>query len=271
MPANLPVSVIMTVYNGEKYLWPALHSILEQTKRPEECIFVEDNSSDSSGEILQEFYTKHHDKMQIKIIQKGKLGRAKALSEAVIHATQPWIAVLDADDIWHPQKLELQMEQLNHGEWAGLGTQAVVFSQAADISQWILKRSQQVNVKPVEFKNLLFTNTLCHSSLIIRRELACYDTSRSSQIDYDLLLKTAQKFRLGRIECELTAHRIHPNQSFESKNRLKYSINSLTLQAKYAIRSKHYILLGTLLLKLGYYVIRNKWLFQKIHQVGRAR
>src|SRR5512143_4014499 len=100
------VSVVMPVYNGARYLRQALESALNQTYRPLEIIVVDDGSTDETSAILAEFGSR------IRAIRQKNPGSAAARNAALQAAHGEIIAFLDADDLWLPQKLEVQVAYL---------------------------------------------------------------------------------------------------------------------------------------------------------------
>jgi glycosyltransferase involved in cell wall biosynthesis len=110
------ISIILPVYNTEKYLAESLESILAQTYNNFEIIAVNDGSTDRSIVILKSYQEKHPDK--IRVVDLGKNGGIAAARNAGIRiACGRLIAFADSDDIWKPEKLQLQINQLeNHPE-----------------------------------------------------------------------------------------------------------------------------------------------------------
>ncbi|MBL97094.1 MAG: hypothetical protein CMF52_04685 [Legionellales bacterium] len=101
----------MNCYEGEKYLSVALRSVLSQTYSNWEIIFWDNCSNDMSWEIARSFGPK------IRLFRSAvttSLGEARRL--AVSHARGEWLAFLDVDDIWHPEKLVVQMEALSDSD-----------------------------------------------------------------------------------------------------------------------------------------------------------
>jgi glycosyltransferase involved in cell wall biosynthesis len=99
------VSVIMPVFNGEKYLSEAIESVLTQLYSPLELIVVDDGSTDGSASIVRS----HED---VRYIYEPNKGVAVARNTGLTAARGEFIAFLDADDIWPPQKLQIQVEYL---------------------------------------------------------------------------------------------------------------------------------------------------------------
>ncbi len=105
---NTPcVSVVMSVYNGEKYLAEAVQSVLDQTYTDFEFIIVNDGSTDHSDEILRSYADP-----RIRLIEQENSGLAASLNAGIALARAPYIARQDADDFWYPDKLNLQIKYM---------------------------------------------------------------------------------------------------------------------------------------------------------------
>lgn len=105
-------SIIINCHNGEKFLSDAIESILSQTYKNWEIIFVDNQSTDSSAEIAKSYgdkviYYRPHTFME--------LGEAR--NEAVVLTKGEWIAFLDCDDYWYPEKLEIQLGAVENTEY----------------------------------------------------------------------------------------------------------------------------------------------------------
>ena len=96
------VSVIIPVYNSENYLAQAIESVLSQTYRPFELIVVDDGSSDRSREIAISY-------PQVKYSYQQNSGVAEARNRGIHNSRGKYIAFLDSDDLWLPEKLSLQI------------------------------------------------------------------------------------------------------------------------------------------------------------------
>lgn len=106
------VSVIIPCYNCSSTIERSINSILNQTKLPRELILVDDKSTDNTLEIINNLAKKHQDISFIILSLSENSGPGSARNVAWDIASQTWLAFLDADDIWHPQKLEIQLEYL---------------------------------------------------------------------------------------------------------------------------------------------------------------
>lgn len=97
------ISVIVPVYNEEKYLNRCIESILDQTFKDFELILVDDGSKDSSGDICEKYAGRDQ---RIKVIHQENEGQAAARNRGVLNAAGEWIAFVDADDMIQQQMLE---------------------------------------------------------------------------------------------------------------------------------------------------------------------
>lgn len=114
------VSVIVPVYNGERFLRQALDSIVAQTYPQLELIVVDDGSTDATGEIAQSY-------AQTRYLRQPNQGNGSAKNTGLAAARGEFIAFLDADDLWPPDKLSAQVETLRQNPHAGFTTGRMVF------------------------------------------------------------------------------------------------------------------------------------------------
>ncbi len=101
------ISIIVPIYNVEKYLARALDSILAQTYHAWEAILVDDGSTDKSGSIADEYAQKDD---RFKVIHKENGGLSDARNVGMEHVTGEYLLFLDSDDFMHPQLMELCMQ-----------------------------------------------------------------------------------------------------------------------------------------------------------------
>ncbi len=99
------ISCIVPVFNGERYLREALDSVLAQTHRPLEIIVADDGSTDGSANVVAAF------RDGVRYLRQSNQGPSSARNLGIRAALGDFIAFLDADDLWHPQKLQRQMDR----------------------------------------------------------------------------------------------------------------------------------------------------------------
>lgn len=247
----MKVSVITTIFNGEQYIEATLESVRQQHFQEWEYILVDDGSKDKSIEIIQNFI-KIYPNLNIYLFCPGKLGRAKALNYAISKSKGKFVAIIDADDLWHQEKLTQQVGLMEKYDDVGItGTNTKQFS--SNLIDTTSSLNKQPEIKNITYKQMLYVNKLPHCSVMMKRELAHYNESRTSQIDYELWLRLLGEGKKAlKIDSFLSFHRVHPNQSFEAKNRVKYVINCYKLQWEYAKQSRNYELIIYLLTRSVY-------------------
>lgn len=108
------ISVIIPVYNSEKYLPTCLESIFNSTYQDFEIILVDDGSTDNSGIICDDFAAKEP---RIKVIHKSNAGVAEARNDGLKNATGEYVAFMDNDDVIHPRMFEILYNAISSGDY----------------------------------------------------------------------------------------------------------------------------------------------------------
>ena len=97
----MTISAIIPVWNGERYVADAIRSVLDQTRKVDEVIVVDDGSTDGTVEIVQSF-------PGVRLIQQGNASPGPARNTGVSASRGDWLAFLDHDDLWVPEKIGVQ-------------------------------------------------------------------------------------------------------------------------------------------------------------------
>lgn len=206
------VSVLMAVYNGEKYLQEAIESILHQTLTDFEFVIVCDPSTDNSLAIIQSY----KDPRIVLVNNEDKLGLAQSLNQGLKIARGKYVVRMDADDISLQQRLERQasfMEEHKKVGVCGSWLEIIGFD-----GGWI----RELPVEPEVLKcQLLFGCLLAHPTVIMRRELLIkynlfYNPAFDYAEDYDLWIRCARHFCLANQNEVLYLYRHHPEQASRS-------------------------------------------------------
>jgi len=110
MSGKPTISVIIPVYNGERFLAEAIRSVLDQTLPPDEIIVVDDGSTDGTAQIVAELAATAA--VPVRYVFQENQGPAAARNHGIRLAGGDFLAFLDADDLWLPEKLERQIAHL---------------------------------------------------------------------------------------------------------------------------------------------------------------
>ena len=100
------ISVVIPVYNLEHYIGTTIDSVLNQTVLPDEVIIVDDGSTDNSISVIEEYINKNPDNF-IRLVRQKNSGPGAARNRGIEVAQSEWIAFLDGDDIWLPEKINM--------------------------------------------------------------------------------------------------------------------------------------------------------------------
>lgn len=95
------ITAIMSVYNGERFIAEALQSMLDQTRKPDQIVVVDDGSTDRTADVLRTFPS-------VEVVSQANARQAAALNNGIRHARGDLLCFLDADDVWLPEKTALQ-------------------------------------------------------------------------------------------------------------------------------------------------------------------
>lgn len=199
------VSVIMPVHNEESYVQEAIYSILGQTFNAFELIVINDNSTDQSDVIIRSF----SDPRLIYVSNSFRTGNYSCRNQGSKLARGKYIAVMDADDVAFPERLNKQYHYLEeHPEVVAVGSRCIF------IPQNFPKKC------PHDYEEILLEllndNTFVHSSLMYRtvafRSLGGYDETYYYSADYDLVCKLALIGTVVNLSDSLIYYRWHPEQ-----------------------------------------------------------
>jgi glycosyltransferase involved in cell wall biosynthesis len=166
------VTVIIPCYRCAETIERAVTSIIRQTLPPEEVLLVEDYSDDEGRtlDMLHRLQQQYQDKIDLKLIAlKKNGGPAAARNAGWDAATQPYIAFLDADDEWHPEKLDIQYNYMRgNPNIAVTGHRYIRLRDRKPTALHALPVPAYKNVSPL---SLLFKNCLPTSSVILKNKI----------------------------------------------------------------------------------------------------
>jgi glycosyltransferase involved in cell wall biosynthesis len=225
----------MPVYNAERYLAKAVESILEQTWTDFEFIIINDGSTDSSLQILQQFAEMDR---RIRLISRENRGLVATLNEGIELARAPWVARMDADDIALTQRFEAQLHFLSHNP-----DHVVVGSWVETMNE----QGQPISViqsptlhSEIDNKHLSGHTSICHPSAVIKRSALLrihgYDPKMEGAEDLDVWLQLAEFGKLANVPSTLFRYRLHSSSISGSKQSLQKKLMRLSCQRAWARR-----------------------------------
>lgn len=207
----MTVSIVMAAQNAEAFIGEAVRSAVEQTYPDWELLVVDDGSTDGTAATAASFGDS-----RIRVLSVERIGVLSAVRNVGIEAARgEFIALLDADDMWLPSKLERQVELLAEQPTVGVvhtGAELIV-----DGRRRPAPRSRQSARRPL-IERLLANNFIYSSSAVIRRGLldrhGAFDPDPRQQgsPDYDLWLRLAPYTEFALIDEPLILYRVHGTQ-----------------------------------------------------------
>jgi len=189
---NPKISVIMSVYDGEKYLDESIQSILNQTFKDFEFIIINDCSTDNSLYIIKQ-YAKN-DKRIVLIQNEENIGLTKSLNKGLKIAKGKYIARMDADDVALSERFNKQYNYLEKNKNVFLlGTSAMMIDEDGNRSIKITAITQEKKI----YSRLRKKNTIIHSSIMFRNDFELFyrENFKYAQ-DYDLYLRVLSEGKI---------------------------------------------------------------------------
>lgn len=217
------VSVIMPLFNSEKFVVESIESVLEQKYRELELIIVDDCSTDKSVEIV----TRYLNDQRLTLIKLPEnQGQGSSRNVGLKHAKGDYIAFIDSDDVWKENKLEFQLIFMQRTNCDFSYTNLAFIN---EFGETIKSRLSLVTNK-VNYNDLLKNNYIATSTVIISKNLISkykFPDYRKKQ-DYILWLEILkeEKIEAKHLDEILTLYRKHKNQTTNNK------LNLITLHYK---------------------------------------
>jgi glycosyltransferase involved in cell wall biosynthesis len=232
----LSISVIMSVYNGERYLRAAIESILGQSFNDFEFIIVNDASTDASAEIINSYSD-----ARIKLIENTtNLGLTRSLNKALSVAKGDYLVRQDADDISYPGRLVRQIDFMEANPAVGL------LGAGYDIINWqgiVLDTIIPPATDRALRVRLEETNAFCHGTIVMRRlcleKVGRYRDDFPVTQDYELWLRMAEYTKIAAIQDVLYGYRFDEDSIGRRKRDQQLSYQCLAIE--YASHRRRHI------------------------------
>ena len=187
---NKTISVVIPSFNSSATIKKAIDSILSQSCPVTEIIVVDDASTDNTIPLLKEIALSRKSSPEI-IILSNELNRGPAASrnKGILRSSSEWIAFLDADDSWHPRKLQIQLREAEKHGMSFIGCLSTTSEEELASAE-----DRGFNVKYVTSRDLLWKNYFQTPTVLVRREvLESFDETMRFAEDFDLWQRIIRK------------------------------------------------------------------------------
>lgn len=254
------VSVVIPVYNSERYINEAIDSLIKQSFQDYEIIAIDDGSTDGTANVVKKYAGK------VKYIYQQNMGPASARNRGIKEANGRYIAFLDADDVSEKDRLETQVNAFKKNKDAGLVYSSLSFINEKGNKISGIHRSKQYDSET--FLGKMFTrNIMVSASVVMARkslieELGGFDENIHLSEDYDMWLRMAKNNSIVYIDVPLVRYRRHSNNASinreenktnEAKSILKHDLNEVFGYVKKAYPERADAVMGAIYTKISDY------------------
>lgn len=224
------ISILMPIYNGIEFINKSVFSILNQTYNKWELLIgINGHPKDSEiYKIAKKFESNNH---KIRVFDFYNIkGKSKTLNKMIKYCNYNYIALLDVDDIWFPQKLEIQSKLLN--KFDVIGSKCVWIGDKPDVIP-------PIPTGDISLFDFSLVNPIINSSVLIKKDL-CFWIENGIE-DYDLWLRLRKKntsfFNFKEI---LVYHRIHKLSAFNCNGKNNNKVEGLLRRHGYKVKPFYY-------------------------------
>ena len=225
------VSVVIPTYNAGDHLTAAINSVQAQTLSAAEIIVVDDGSTDQSAELAE--------RLGAKVIRQANQGVSAARNVGIRAATSEWIAFIDQDDVWAPEKLEFQWEAIRRYPDVGIVSCDMNWFEpelGANPSRTNNDGGEaSIRYFPRVDEELPLSRTTDNpSSVLIRRDqllsAGLFDEELRQNEDLELFLRLSRRCSVAVVERSLVEHRVHAGS--RSKDTLESGLSFIKVVEK---------------------------------------
>lgn len=206
---NPLVSIITPVYNGDKYISNAIDSVLAQTYKNFELIIINDGSTDNSFNIINTYLSD----TRVRYFEQNNSGVSAARNTAIEHSKGEFIGFLDQDDLWHPEKLEIQVNFLKkHPEVSLVYSDYTILNELKNQS-YRLSDAASFDSSRCDVNSILTRNPIGILTVLINKKCLIdagpLNTRLKGTDDYELWLILALDYKFQFIPQSLATYRWH--------------------------------------------------------------
>jgi glycosyltransferase involved in cell wall biosynthesis len=228
------VSVVLTCYNGARWISGAIESVLAQTYGDFELVIIDDGSADDSKEIIAPYLCDE----RVRYIYQNNRGFSSAINRGIKESSGCLIGFIGQDDLWMPNKLELQVKYFSKRRDIDLVHSNYYFVDSEERIIRVVKATvPDSSSKQEVVKRLFLNNLLGFETVLVKRkcfdEVGFFDERMVGFSDHDMWLRVAGSFNIGYLSLSLVKKRQHELQL--SKVRIESVLKDEFLLVKKAI------------------------------------
>jgi glycosyltransferase involved in cell wall biosynthesis len=240
------ISIITPLYNSEEFISETIKSVLDQSYKNWEMIIIDDCSNDNGVNIVNSYQEKNDN---IKLVQLSKnSGAAVARNEGIKLAKGRYIAFLDSDDLWHPEKLKKQISFMEKNDYGFTYTNYQKMTESGDLTDVIVESPSKL-----DYKKALHTNYIgCLTAIYDTEKLGkLYMPEIRKRQDYGLWLKILKQVNGYGLDENLAYYRGRYNSVSANKFKLiKYNWRLYREIENLSVLRSSYYILYTIMIKL---------------------
>jgi teichuronic acid biosynthesis glycosyltransferase TuaG len=264
---QITVSVIIPCFNSGAYIKSAINSVFNQTYKSFEVLVIDDYSTDNSTAIVDAMAASNP-RLRLIRSQNNSGTPARPRNLGVLHARGEWVAFLDADDLWHPQKLQLQMALLFKTGQLMCSSEMQDFKDDSQVNFHLIAHSL-TPYTTITLKSQMIKYMTPTSSIVLWRDVALSypfpeEPHYFGREDFFCMLKVHESIEpTVKLLLPLVYYRRHKVQF--SHNKLKLTIRQLAILRGYRFKNgktiglmAYFYLLGHLLLSVYFRILKNK-------------
>ena len=258
----LKISIITPTYNSSKFIKRTITSVLNQTYKDWEYLIIDDGSTDNTLELVNEFIKQDP---RIKLLKNAQNsgGPATPKNIGIENATGEYVAFLDHDDEWLPEKLEKQLKVFKESKNEKLGLVSCFLNIRDNDGKLIYKHKKNYNgnvIKQLANGNFIVTSSCVMTKLIILKEVGLFDPRFKTSDDWDMWLRISKAGYNFDFILEYLVNYITHGKNTHMGNINRDDKNEFTL-----IYNKH----TELFLKYNLKAVGNYYFYEKEYKLAR--
>ncbi|NJO57486.1 MAG: glycosyltransferase family 2 protein [Richelia sp. RM2_1_2] len=241
---NTTFTVVMPAYNAAAYLAQTIESVLSQTFTNFELLIIDDGSTDNTAIIAEDYQQK--DK-RVKLLIQSNQGVSATRNQGITSSNSEYIAFIDADDKWFPDKLALHYQHLEKNPDLGVSYAKVEFLTPDGKHTRKIAQGRLTKLQPQHF---LYENpTMTVSNLVVRRQIfqkiGCFDCNMNYSEDLDFLFRVAcSHWKIEGIDHVLLGYRTTQGGLSSQLDKMEQGWETLMAKARIIapeLVEKHYL------------------------------